>query len=202
MICGFVPIHQTEPDTTKFVRVSTDFGKILPLIELIEICLRGRNGKSNPIITEREIIFNGDAECGHDNLYLGITWPSDTATSVNIDGEISKMERWFAGATLKYKEYDGDCSYETFRLVQKHDKRESWQMILGDTLTDTKKFNFTKTAYRPYDLAVTACLVIAKHHLGDDIIISSDEEMRDWNTAMILCQEILGYGSDFVPYRS
>ena len=58
-------------------------------------------------------------------------------------------------------------------------------------------FNFCKTACKPYDIAVTACLVIAKNHLGDDIRVSSDGELKDWKSAIGLCQEVLGYGDNF-----
>lgn len=35
-------------------------------------------------------------------------------------------------------------------------------------------FEFCKTARKPYDAVVGACLIAAKKHLGDDIIVSSD----------------------------
>jgi len=57
-------------------------------------------------------------------------------------------------------------------------------------------FAFCKTAEKPYDLAVTAALVVLKHYLRDEITISSDGEEADWNKAKILCQEALGYGRE------
>lgn len=86
----------------------------------------------------------------------------------------------------------GEESHETFVLQQKLDK--------DDFHTKEKGFyfNFTKTARKPYDIAVTACLVIAKHYLEDQIIVTSDGDMEEWRPAMTLCQDILGYGEDFV----
>lgn len=57
-----------------------------------------------------------------------------------------------------------------------------------------REFDFCKTAYKPYDLAVTACLVAAKHHFGDDIKVSSDGEEQDWGNAFELCKKLFGYG--------
>ena len=59
-------------------------------------------------------------------------------------------------------------------------------------------FEFTNTARKPYDIAVTACVIIAKHHLGKKIKISSDGANQEWNDGKKLCQYILGYGKDFV----
>ena len=58
-------------------------------------------------------------------------------------------------------------------------------------------FFFCKTARKPYDVCVTACLIIAKHYLGNEIKISSDGETSEWNEAKTYCQEILGYGKSF-----
>ena len=56
-------------------------------------------------------------------------------------------------------------------------------------------FSFCKTAQKPYDLAVTGCLVVLKHHLGDSIEVSSDgDEEDDWDTGKALVQHTLGYG--------
>ncbi|GGI98142.1 hypothetical protein [Paenibacillus hunanensis] len=54
-------------------------------------------------------------------------------------------------------------------------------------------FEFCKTDQRPYDLAVTAFLLIAKHHLQDDLIIRSDKGHSNWEAAQKLCEPILNY---------
>lgn len=41
-------------------------------------------------------------------------------------------------------------------------------------------FNFCKTAQKPYDVVVVACLLILEHHLGDLIEVSSDGYLDDW----------------------
>ena len=86
----------------------------------------------------------------------------------------------------------GDDGHETF-CVERVFKPESWE-----TEKDGKYFSFCKTAYKPYDICVIACLIALKHHLGDNIVVSSDGENKDWIEARNLCQETLGYGEEFV----
>jgi hypothetical protein len=43
------------------------------------------------------------------------------------------------------------------------------------------------------DLAVNAFLVIAKHHLGEEIRVSSDGEIQHWVEGIALCRVHLGY---------
>ena len=57
--------------------------------------------------------------------------------------------------------------------------------------------DFCKTARKPYDLAVTAALVVLKHHLRESITVGSDEVTGHFRPAKDLCQEILGYGEEF-----
>ena len=60
------------------------------------------------------------------------------------------------------------------------------------------KYHFyTKTERRPYDLAVMACLIVAKRHFGRGIVVCSDGSEEEWKQARWLCQYHLGYGDDF-----
>ncbi len=59
------------------------------------------------------------------------------------------------------------------------------------------KFGFCKTAQKPYDLAVMSCLIIFKHHFGDQFRVSSDGEMVDWAPAVKLVREHLKYEEDW-----
>lgn len=71
----------------------------------------------------------------------------------------------------------GDKGHETFWLERR-----------------PAKFTFCKTAYKPYDLAVCAVLIIAHHHAGDILTISSDGDEGDWLPALEKVTEILGDG--------
>ena len=118
--------------------------------------------------------------------------------------------RWFAGLKLKHRSCGGDCSHETFGLPLEME-RQGWQKPIGKIshydqydkpIYNAPKeiglyFNCCKTAYKPYDLAVIICLIIAKHHLSKEILVSSDGTLENWKDGMLICQKILGYGLDF-----
>ena len=60
----------------------------------------------------------------------------------------------------------GDDSHETFSFPP--DK-------------ESENFSFCKTARKPYDQIVVACLLSAKHHLGDAIRLGSDGRWdKEW----------------------
>lgn len=59
-------------------------------------------------------------------------------------------------------------------------------------------FDCCKTANKPYDLAVTSFLIIAKHYLKDNLIVRSDGEISDWFEGQQVVQDELGYGMDFI----
>ncbi len=112
--------------------------------------------------------------------------PREWVKNSDVDGA------WFAGAKLTARTCGGDCSHETLALFQKL-KPESYQ----EPQEDGKYFEFCKTAYKPYDVIVNVVLIIAKHHLGGAITISSDGQSKDWDDGRFITQKILGYGADF-----
>lgn len=59
---------------------------------------------------------------------------------------------------------------------------------------DYRRFNFCKTARKPYDLAVCSLLLLANEHMPEHHDIGSDGDFEDWKEAMELNAEILGYG--------
>ena len=184
-------------DRELFKKVCLDFRKLNKVFPHIGFKLGNSFGEDEPTITFHEISFNGYDKCGHTKKDLGLTWPSKNAKGVNIMKKGSKQEaidgRWFAGNTLNSRECDGSCSYESFVLEQYDESARHG----GKPTTGPFYFSCTKTAYRPYDIAVTACLIIAKHYLGEQIRILSDGESKDWDDARMLCEQFLGYGKDF-----
>ena len=54
-------------------------------------------------------------------------------------------------------------------------------------------FDFCKTARKPYDLLVQACLVVLKHKYGSRVRINSDGDLSEWQDAMAMVSEVLGY---------
>ena len=53
-------------------------------------------------------------------------------------------------------------------------------------------FHFCKTACKPYDAAVCACLISLKHHFGEDVKISSDGDEGDWEEGKQLYRDVTG----------
>ena len=82
----------------------------------------------------------------------------------------------------------GKDGHETFLLDRKGRPSSS---------RPTECFGFCKTAQKPYDTAVTAVLIVAKHHFKDDIAVTSDGQDEDWEEGRQLCAKILGYGDEY-----
>jgi hypothetical protein len=174
-------------DPTRFAQFAADCR---------EVCLRSEipianwNGRGKPVFTRKKVIFNGVERCQHAPRDLGITWPSHNPQRGGMRQEAPAPGRWFAGATLDTRTCGGDCSHETF-LIEQCFTIEPWHTPGKDF------FACCKTAYKPYDILVTACLIIATHYFGDEIRVASDGESRDWEDARRLCQHVLGYGAEF-----
>jgi hypothetical protein len=177
------------PETMK--HIADDFAAIVLRLDDLGVHLAGGLGEGAPEITPEMIRFNGPEDCGHPkNSAISIPWPTLHAQGV-IDGKGRAAGNWFAGATLDARCCDGSCSYETFDFPREFDMSEYVQARKGKT--PPQYFACCKTAYRPYDLAVNAFLVIAKHHLGDKVHVSSDGELQHWLEGIALCRIYLGY---------
>ena len=64
---------------------------------------------------------------------------------------------------------------------------------------------FCKTAEKPYDSAVCACLLILNHYFGPSFLVDSDGDGTEpgWMRAREVCQAVLGYGAKFsLPVRA
>lgn len=158
--------------------------------------LAGGRGTGLPEISSEVVRFNGPENCGHPkNEAVVIPWPSKGATGVMDPKAVGVDGGWFAGATLDTRMCGGDCSYETFSFTRVLPDK-GYPYSAHDGRPDLF-FDCCKTAYRPYDVAVTAFLIVAKKHLGDDIKVSSDGEDAQWYDAKRLCYINLGYGPEF-----
>jgi hypothetical protein len=80
----------------------------------------------------------------------------------------------YAGVTFNGT---GDLSHEPF--------------ILRDYFNHNSASNFCKTARKPYNVVVVACLVVLKHFLKDQVTVSSDGNAQDWHDGLLLAQKIL-----------
>jgi len=57
---------------------------------------------------------------------------------------------------------------------------------------DPNTFDFCKTAYKPYDVVVTAILIRAKQIYGSCVKISSDGDWHEWQAGRELYERVFG----------
>lgn len=166
---------------------------IVEAIKDYGVVLAGPMGTGEPEFAPSRVAFNGPVNCGHpENSSIVIPWPSEDATGVATEGEDAVEGQWFAGATLNARICNGSCDYETF-AIDRVFQPEKWQEPDENGLY----FDCCKTAFRPYDLAVTAVLLIARHHLGDAFQVSSDGSDKQWFDTKLLCYSRLGFGTEY-----
>lgn len=150
-------------------------------------------GEGLPTITDDNIWFNGVRLCGHPaNEAIVIPYPSDDACGVGPSADAIDDTSDDLITRIKHRCCDGRCSYETFgfpKALQFDD--------VGPPDTNGLYIGFTKTAFRPYDIAVTAALLIAKRNLKDQFVVHTDGTDHQWSDAKHICQKVLGYGEWF-----
>ena len=184
--------RELEINPATFRRIATDFGKIVLALDDAGVKLADWEGKGIPEISEEVISFNGLENCGHTpNSEIVIPWPTKDAGGIK-HSMVSEAGRWFAGTLLSARTCNGHCDYESFVFPRVTEKKQ-WYEPKADGL----QFECCKTAFRPYDLGVTAFLIIAKHHLGDKLRVSSDGEDQHWEEGRNICQAFLGYGERY-----
>lgn len=158
-----------------------------PLFD-IGVPLSGPDGTGDPILDNDEISFNGVNECGHSIKDIFLTWPSKNAYGISVD----KIQHVFPNTQIDARTCNGSCMYDSF-IFKKHN-RCTTRELNEDRLIN---FNSCKTAFRPYDIAVMAVLIIAKHYLINDIQISSDGDITKWRDTILIVYHFLEYGNDF-----
>jgi len=175
-----------ELEKEKFAEAVVDCRKVLAYLSECRLDLAGWDGTGSTVITDEEISFNGQMNCGHENGDLGIAWPADNAGGFADPPE--KNGEWFAGVTLATRCCGGDCSHETFRIERVYSPCE-WEEAKNGLY-----FSFCKTAFKPYDLAVIACLIVFKHHFGNEFKVTTDGGDQHWFDGKMICAMVLNYG--------
>ena len=84
-----------------------------------------------------------------------------------------------------------DHDHETFAMYQKGIERQKWHD------PDRMPFTCCKTARKPYDLMVCACLLAYKYHSPNTMALGSDGEADDWLSAENFVHSALGYRVSF-----
>ena len=73
--------------------------------------------------------------------------------------------------------------------------------VLREHFSENEGFNFCKTARKPYDRVVTACLIVLSYRLGDCIEVSSDGDSEDWAAGLQLAERVLKLKRLAIPER-
>lgn len=81
----------------------------------------------------------------------------------------------------------GEEAHEAFCWPPDLARRHAWMAHAQDEV-----FDFCKTARKPYDEAVTACLLVAKMVMGEAIALNTDGDDEDWQDGMRLFREAIG----------
>lgn len=197
-------------DSQKFKQFANDCKKIFDYCQNemgIKLADSLGNIGTNPMATKDSIQFNGSDEqpsgIWTTDEQISIPWPSSEASLVDeVADPIGKKTNgyWFAGnlvsqrvAPLDNSTGKGSGSYESVVIDRNYEIRDYQK---NDPPKDGLYFECCKTAYRPYDLTVTAVLIALKHYFPE-CRISSDGEEKDWLDGKFLCNNLLGYGLDF-----
>lgn len=163
---------------------------------------------TEPEAKDTFIAFNGSDEqpsgLWTTSEHVSIPWPSSKASLVDEIADPSGKKtsgNWFAGtlvsqrvAPLDNMSGKGSGSYESVYIERSLKFEDNRYKPEPDK--NGNYFECCKTAYRPYDLAVTAVLIALKHYFPE-CTISSDGEDKDWLDGQFLCNNLLGYGMDF-----
>lgn len=177
---------------TVFHAIRIDFESLILPLSDGGTQLAGAGGEGPPEITEELICFNGLNNCGHPkNDEIAVPYPLGDAEGIgpgstavtNADGFVTY---------LKHRTCNGSCSYETFSFPRSLDGTRH-----SGPDKDGLFGGYVKTGFRPYDVAVTAALIVAKRHLKDQLVVEGNGGDSRWRDAKRICQRVLGYGDWF-----
>lgn len=177
---------------TIFRAIRIDFESlILPLAD-DGVQLAGPGGEGPPEIGEELICFNGLNDCGHPkNDEIAVPYPLEEAEGIGPSSTAVASSDGFV-TRLKHRTCNGSCCYETFSFPRSLDQRRQ-----SEPDEDGLIGGYVKTGFRPYDVAVTAALMVAKRHLRDRLVVESNGGDPQWRDAKRICQVTLGYGDWF-----
>jgi hypothetical protein len=112
--------------------------------------------------------------------------------SILTDGQ----SRTGAGAVFLEEQVFGDAGARVPAVVFNgigDDAHEAFGFPLAPFTSDDSSFQFVKTAYKPYDEVVTACLIVARDYFSPEVVtISSDGDWSDWKAGAALYERVLG----------
>ena len=109
--------------------------------------------------------------------------PSDKKFAEFIEG-VKQIVATAEEAGIAIGEQKYESNYVSFNGVE-HEAHETFYIDLN-----SHDDGFCKTAEKPYDMAVTASLILAKKLFGSDISIKSDGDWKDWESGQLLYESV------------
>lgn len=200
-----------------------DFARIAAALHAAGLCLAGPDGDGGAVINGDVIAFNGVRRCGHaPQRRGGVAWPDPGATGIARQAQGSARPATAAEeglgeyspqmppliAPASARACDGSCAAGPFVLRRTMPDNE-YTKVYGTESPLTingvrdaiprewvgKYFNKCRTLYKPYDLAVCCCLLVAKRWFGALMVVASDGTNDNWADVRGACQRVLGYGA-------
>jgi len=111
--------------------------------------------------------------------------------------EFDRDQIWFNGV--------GKDSHETLSIKRddSYQVDPSNKLNFGKDMWKKRKelFGFTKTAEKPYDLLVTATLILYKHHFGEVVEVSGDGGQEGFKEGLDLVNKTLKLKIDMETIR-
>jgi len=188
-------------DPEAFEAFRKDVAKLLRAARELDLRICGPTGTGAPTVAKKTVSFNGERFCGHPARKLGIPWPAADARGITTAYE-TRPERpdptnatvgsavlgypqplandadvagiWPGGVLLKGRTCDGCCAAEAFTL------RQSYKGVTTVHKENGWVFDGCATNFRPFDVIVTASLLLARHHFKHDIRVETNGLPAHW----------------------
>jgi len=130
-------------------------------------------------ITDKDDLINGDID-----IKIG------DGMGEGLPPEFDGDHIWFNGVE--------DESHETLCIDRDHKAKLDDESNMGDYYremweSDAEIFGFTKTNRKPYDLLVTATLVLYKHHFKKKVSVKFEDGFAGFQEGLKLVNDTLGY---------
>ncbi len=139
-------------DADLFSQWSADCRWIVAYARTLGVKLAGPDGSGRPVTSMTQVLFNGRERCRHQRAQ-------------RLDPAANRP-RWCGGR----------CAHDSFTVELEYDPYSLWERSRDGSFLD----RFT-TAHKPYDVAVTACLLMLSHRFGPTISVTSDGGASQWH---------------------
>ena len=117
---------------------------------------------------------------------LRVKLPKD----IYIDGCSAFPDPQFTDKKIYFNGTDKGFTFEQRKTGEYPENSHETFELLAE---GSNGFCFCKTARKPYDLLVCACLLVYKHHSPATMDLGSDGDSEDWADAEKFVKDVLGY---------